>query len=47
MNLEKKFYAINKNGIMYKKSDTILSKKEAFEIYEKIFFNGYFVVEEK
>ena len=45
--IDGKVYAINKNGIMYEKPDKILSKKEAFEIYEKIFFNGYFVVEGK
>jgi len=45
--IDGKVYAINKNGIMYEKPNRILSKKEAFKIYEKIFFSGYFVEEEK
>jgi len=41
--IEGRVYAINKNGIMYQKPNSILSKKEAFKIYETIFFNGYFI----
>jgi len=42
--IEGRIYAINKNGLMYdKKSGKLLSKKEAFKIYEKIFYEGYFV----
>jgi hypothetical protein len=42
--IDGKVYAINTRGLMYnKKSGKILSKKEAFEIYERIFYDGYFV----
>ncbi len=43
--IEGRVYAINKNGLMYdKKSGKLLSKNEAFKIYEKIFYEGYFVM---
>ncbi|MEO1927265.1 MAG: hypothetical protein ABGX26_01060 [Nautiliaceae bacterium] len=43
--IDGKTYAINKNGLLYEKtSNKVLPKSEAFKIYEKIFYEGYFIM---